>query len=106
MQDIVLCSDEGLAVRVGGGPVMSLPWSEVHCVHAHRLDAIHSQPVILGIEDESGHVVEVHESTEGWASLVENVARLAGCSPAQIGERIARLKADGPDEMLFSAKGG
>jgi len=91
MKDIVVCSDEGLAVRLGDGPVMSLPWSEVHRVHAYRVDAALSQQVILGVEDDGG------------PDLVARVAHLAGCSPQAIAERIARLPAQGPHEILFSA---
>ncbi len=103
--DLVLCSDEGLAVRIGGGPVMSLPWSEVHRVHAHRYDAIHHQPVILAIEDDGGNEVEIGDSTDGWQELVARIARLAGCAPAEMAERIARLLVGGPSEILFSLKG-
>ena len=103
MKDIVLCSDEGLAVRLGDDPVMSLPWSEVHRVHAYRLDAAHSQPVILGVEDDGGNTVEIHDSVDGWPDLVGRVAQLAGCSPQSMAERIGQLPAQGPHEILFSA---
>ena len=105
MKDIVLCSDEGLAVRLGGGPAMSLPWSEVHRVHAHRLDTAQSQPVVLGVEDDDGNIVEIHDTVEGWPDLVARVATLAGCSSQDMTTRIGKLAAQGPHEILFSAPG-
>ncbi len=103
--DLVLCSDEGLAVRIGGGPILSLPWHEVHRVHAHRLAAGHAQPVILGVEDDGGNVVEIPETAEGWTELVARIAQLAGSPAARMVERIADLRVDGSTEMLFSLKG-
>jgi hypothetical protein len=103
MKDIVLCSDEGLAVRLGGGPVMSLPWSEVHRVRAYRLDAGHSQPAVLSVEDDDGNAVEIHDSVDGWPDLVARVAHLAGCSTQDMAARIVGLPAQGPREILFSA---
>jgi hypothetical protein len=105
MKDIVLCSDEGLAVRLGDGPVMSLPWSEVHRVHAYRLDAVQSQPVVLGVEDDGGNTVEIHDSAEGWPDLIARLASLAGFSPEDMAARIGKLTARGPHEILFSAPG-
>lgn len=103
MKDIVVCSDEGLAVRLGDGPVMSLPWGEVHRVHAHRVDTAHSQPVILSVEDDGGNTVEIHDSVDGWPDLIARVAHIAGCSPQAMAERIGKLPAQGPHEILFSA---
>jgi hypothetical protein len=105
MKDIVLCSDEGLAVRLGNGPVMSLPWNEVHRVHAYRVDAVQSQPAILAVEDDGGNTVEINDSAEGWPDLVARLASLAGCSPQDMAARIAKLTAQGPHEILFSAPG-
>ena len=103
MKDIVLCSDEGLAVRLGDGPVMSLPWKEVHRVHAYRLDAGHSQPAVLSVEDDDGNAVEIHDSVDGWPDLVARVAQLAGCPAQDMVARITGLPAQGPREILFSA---
>jgi hypothetical protein len=102
MKDIVLCSDEGLAVRLGDGPVMSLPWGEVHRVHAYRQDAGYSQPVVLSVEDNDGNAVEIHDSVDGWPDLVARVAHLAGCSTQDMATRIAGLPTQGPREILFS----
>lgn len=99
MQDIVLCSEEGLAVRVGGGPVMSLPWSEVTRVHAYRLDAVQSQPLIVGVEDETGHVVELNPGMEGWAEFISRIAALSGSTAPDL---TRRLEALAPHDAIVS----
>lgn len=101
MKDIVLCSEEGLAVRLAGGPVMSLPWKEVTRVHAYRLDAVNSQPLIVAVEDETGHAVELNPDMDGWAEFVGRLAGLAGVSPAELNQTLDTLTINDESATIF-----
>jgi hypothetical protein len=101
VQDIVLCSEEGLAVRIGGGPVMSLPWTEVTRVHAYRVDAVDSRPLIVAVEDDTGHAVELNPGMQGWEQFMERLAQLAGLSPAALNLRLDSLAINDEPATLY-----
>lgn len=101
MKDIVLCSDEGLAVRIGGGPAMSLPWSEVARVSVHVVAGLTAPVLVAGVEDNEGHVVELNQTQDGWPEFMTRIASLAGLSPAELGRRIDGLSVSDPPRTLF-----
>jgi hypothetical protein len=103
MKDIILCSDEGLAVRIDDGPVMSLPWADVRRVQAYRIDAGGSQLLAVGVEDETGHTVELNASMDGWPAFIASLARHTGRPEQELSEALERMAAGDAPIVLFQS---
>ena len=78
MSQTISFDTERLSVRFDSGDHCEMEWSEVAAVAVYRLDLVTRQLLVLELEHESAHVLEVFNDENGWQELLGHVLHRYG----------------------------
>lgn len=98
--EIALTSAEAL-VKDDTGRTMSVPWPEVVRVYAYSVDAIFEKITYVGIEHESGHVLELSSQMKGWTESLKVLSQVVKLTDAALEEALAAVDLDRREAVLW-----
>ena len=102
--EIALTSAEAL-VKDGAGRTVSVPWPEVVRVYAYSVDAIIEKITYVGIEHESGHVLELSSQMTGWSQSLKVLSHVTRLTEGELQEALAGLDLARREAVLWSRVG-